>query len=106
MSRRENEAAEKNAREKNCGAPAARMCTLRTCGRSGQLAVLIRVLEGTRTPVRTVIELWRGGVPPEEITLDLPHLLAKVFDALSYDSDHTAEINEHIEANRLSDPQG
>ena len=65
------------------------------------------VLEGTRTPVRAVVELWRCGTPAEEITLDLPHLtLAQVFDALSYYSDHTAEINDHIEANRLSEPQG
>ena len=59
------------------------------------------VIEGTRTPLRAIAELWRSGVPVEEITLDLPHLtLAQVFDALSYYSDHTAEINSHIEANR------
>jgi uncharacterized protein (DUF433 family) len=59
------------------------------------------IIEGTRTPVRAIVELWRGGVPAEEIALDLPHLtLAQVFDALSYYSDHTDEINAHIEANR------
>ncbi len=59
------------------------------------------VIESTRTPVRAIVELWRSGVPVEEITLDLPHLtLAQVFDALSYYSDNTAEINSHIEANR------
>jgi uncharacterized protein (DUF433 family) len=64
------------------------------------------VLQGTRTPARAVVELWRGGVPAEEIPLDLPHLtLAMVFDALSYYSDHTAEINERIEANRLPEPE-
>jgi hypothetical protein len=32
----------------------------------------------------------------------LPHLtLAKVFDALSYYSEHQDEINEHIERNRI-----
>jgi uncharacterized protein (DUF433 family) len=62
------------------------------------------VIESTRTPVRAIVELWRSGVPVEEITLDLPHLtLAQVFDALSYYSDHTAEINSHIEANRSPD---
>ena len=62
------------------------------------------IITGTRTPVRAVVELWRGGTPPEEITLDLPHLtLAQVFDALSYFSDHAAEINAHIEANRVPD---
>jgi uncharacterized protein (DUF433 family) len=64
------------------------------------------VIEGTRTPVRALVELWRGGMPAEEITLDLPHLtLAQVFDALSYYSDHTAEINEHIEVNRLPEAE-
>jgi uncharacterized protein (DUF433 family) len=64
------------------------------------------IIEGTRTPVRAVVELWRGGLAPEEITLDLPHLkLAQVFDALSYYSDHTAEINQHIEANRVPDAE-
>jgi uncharacterized protein (DUF433 family) len=42
----------------------------------------------------------------EEITLDLPHLsLAQVFDALSYYSDHMAQINEHIEANRVPETE-
>jgi uncharacterized protein (DUF433 family) len=40
------------------------------------------VIEGTRTPVRAVVELWRGGLQAEEITLDLPHLtLSQLFDA-------------------------
>ena len=64
------------------------------------------VIEGTRTPVRAVVELWRGGMLAEEITIDLPHLtLAQVFDALSYYSDHTAEINQHIEVNRLPETE-
>ncbi len=59
------------------------------------------IIEATRTPVRAIVEPWRSGVPAEEITLDLPHLtLAQVFDALSYYSDHSDEINSHIEANR------
>jgi uncharacterized protein (DUF433 family) len=42
------------------------------------------------------------GVMPEEITRSLPHLtLAQVFDALSYYSDHQAEINFYIERNRI-----
>jgi uncharacterized protein (DUF433 family) len=41
---------------------------------------------------------------PEEIPQHLPHLtLAQVFDALSYCSDHQAEINEYIERNRIPD---
>jgi len=62
------------------------------------------ILEGTRTPVRAVVELWRTGVSPEEIPNRLPHLsLSQVFDALSYYSDHQAEIHEHIEQNRIPD---
>ena len=60
------------------------------------------IIRGTRTPVRAIVELWRQGIPPEEIPSHLPHLtLAQVFDALSYYSDHQAEINAHIERNRI-----
>lgn len=59
------------------------------------------IISGTRTPIRAVVELWRSGIAPEEIPTDLPHIsLAQVFDALSYYSQHTAEINGHVEANR------
>lgn len=62
------------------------------------------VVRGTRTSVRAIVELWRQGVAPEEIPRHLPHLsLAQVFDALSYYSDHTPEINLHIERNRVPD---
>jgi uncharacterized protein (DUF433 family) len=62
------------------------------------------IIKGTRTPVRALVELWRQGVAPEEIVEHLPHLtLAQVFDALSYYSDHTDEINAHIERNRVTD---
>jgi len=60
------------------------------------------IIEGTRTPVRAIVEMWRLGVPPEEIPGRLPHLsLAQVFAALSYYSDHKEEINAHIERNRI-----
>lgn len=60
------------------------------------------IVAGTRTPVRAVVELWRQGIAPEAIPNHLPHLtLAQVFDALSYYSDHQAEINAHIERNRI-----
>ena len=60
------------------------------------------IIKGTRTPVRAIVELWRLGVAPEEIPNRLPHLsLAQVFDALSYYSDHTEEINHSIERNRV-----
>jgi uncharacterized protein (DUF433 family) len=62
------------------------------------------IIEGTRTPVRAVVEAWRMGVAAEEIPKHLPHLsLAQVFDALSYYSDHQAEINNYIERNRIPD---
>jgi uncharacterized protein (DUF433 family) len=62
------------------------------------------IIKGTRTPVRAIVELWRLGLAPEEIPRHLPHLtLAQVFDALSYYSDHQAEINAHIERNRIPD---
>ena len=60
------------------------------------------IIRGTRTPVRAIVEIWRMGTPPEEIPNHLPHLtLAQVFDALSYYSDHQAEINESIDRNRI-----
>lgn len=62
------------------------------------------IIDGTRTPVRAVVELWRLGVPPESIPGRLPHLTAaQVFDALSYYSDHQAEIQEHILRNQVPD---
>jgi uncharacterized protein (DUF433 family) len=62
------------------------------------------IIEGTRTPVRAIVELWRQGILPEEIPSQLPHLtLAQVFDALSYYSDHQSEINDHIKRNRIPD---
>lgn len=62
------------------------------------------IIKGTRTPVRAIVETWRMGVAPEEITRHLPHLtLAQVFDALSYYSDHQDEINQYIERNRIPD---
>ena len=62
------------------------------------------IIQGTRTPVRAIVELWRQGTLPETIPSHLPHLtLVQVFDALSYYSDHQARINLHIEQNRIPD---
>ncbi len=64
------------------------------------------IIRGTRTPVRAIVEIWRLGVPPEEIPKQLPHLtLSQVFDALSYYADNQAEINSHIERNRILDEE-
>lgn len=60
------------------------------------------IIAGTRTPVRAIVELWRGGTPPEQIPDHLPHLtLAQVFDALSYFSDHTDETELALKRNRI-----
>ena len=62
------------------------------------------IIKGTRTPIRAIVEIWRHGVAPEEISTHLPHLtLAQVFDALSYFADHQDEIGRHIERNRVPD---
>src|SRR5207244_32739 len=62
------------------------------------------IINGTRTPVRAIVELWRGGLPPEEIPSHLPHLnMAQIFDALSYYSEKQDEINSYIERNRIPD---
>jgi uncharacterized protein (DUF433 family) len=62
------------------------------------------IIKGTRVPVRAIVELWRMGVAPEEIPAHLPHLtLAQVFDALSYFSDHTEQIQIYIERNQVPD---
>ena len=62
------------------------------------------IIKGTRTSVRAIVEMWRLGLPPEEIPSHLPHLkLAQVFDALSYYSDHQVEINAYIVRNRIPD---
>lgn len=62
------------------------------------------IIKGTRTPVRAIVELRRQNIQPELIPQRLPHLtVAQVFAALSYYSDHQAEINHHIERNRIPD---
>ncbi|GAA6620323.1 DUF433 domain-containing protein [Scytonema sp. NUACC26] len=62
------------------------------------------IIEGTRTPVRAIVETWRMGVSPEEIPKGMPHLtLGQVFSALTYYSDHQDEINSYIERNHISD---
>lgn len=60
------------------------------------------IIEGTRTSVRAIVELWRAGINPEEIVYKLPHLtLAQVFGALSFYSDHKEEINKYIRENTI-----
>jgi uncharacterized protein (DUF433 family) len=62
------------------------------------------IIRGTRTPVRAVVEIWRLGIAPEDISTHLPHLtLAQIFDALSYFANHEHEIAAYIERNRFPD---
>jgi uncharacterized protein (DUF433 family) len=62
------------------------------------------VIAGTKTPIRAIVELWRLGNAPEEITQHLPYLsLAQIFDALSFYLDHQEEIQGYIESNRIPD---
>ena len=64
----------------------------------------VPIVNGTRTPVRAIAELWKFGVTPEEIVMRLPHVtLAQVFDALSYYQDHCEEIEQDILRNRVPD---
>lgn len=60
------------------------------------------IIKSTRTPVRAIVEMWRLGIPPEEIPTHLPHLtLGQVFNALSFYSENQDEIQRFIEANRI-----
>jgi uncharacterized protein (DUF433 family) len=62
------------------------------------------IIKGTRTSVRAIVVIWRLGILPEEMPSHLPPVtLAQVFDALSYYSDHQAEIDQHIARNRIPD---
>ena len=62
------------------------------------------IVAGTRVPVRAIVECWRLGLAPEEISTHLPHLtLAQVFDALSYYADHQAEIQQYSDRNQVPD---
>ena len=50
------------------------------------------IVSGTRTPARAIAELWKFGLLPEDIPIQLPHLtLAQVFDALSFYIDNREE---------------
>lgn len=61
-------------------------------------------IQGTKTPVRAIVELWRLGIAPEEIPLHLPHIsLAQAFAALRYYADNQDQINRYIVANHVPD---
>jgi len=57
-------------------------------------------IRGSGIMVRSIIERTRLGQTPEEICSSLPILsLAKIYDALSFYYDHTAEIEQYIREN-------
>lgn len=60
------------------------------------------MLRGSRIPVWLVAQFYKKGDKPEDIVAMYPHLLLTVvYDAISYYLDHTAEIEQEIEANKL-----
>lgn len=56
------------------------------------------IIDGTRIPVRAVVEsVYRLGLTPEEMARKWPPLtLARIHDALSYYHDHKREIDAEI----------
>lgn len=60
------------------------------------------VIEGTRIRVGDIVEQWRLGSAPEEITSIYPHLnLSQVFEALAYYQDSINEIGHFIKINKI-----
>lgn len=55
------------------------------------------IIKGTTTSVREVVNIKRRGIDSDEIHKHLPHLTqGQIFNALSYFSDHQAEIMDRI----------
>ncbi|HZK77036.1 MAG TPA: DUF433 domain-containing protein [Candidatus Kapabacteria bacterium] len=60
----------------------------------------IPIVEGTRTPVRSIAGYFNMGMNPDEILFGLPHLTpAQVFAALAYYFDYKSEIDADIADN-------
>jgi uncharacterized protein (DUF433 family) len=60
----------------------------------------VPIVEGTRTPVRSIAGYFNMGMSVDEIKLALPYLsYAQVFSALTYYFDHKAEIDVNIAQN-------
>ena len=58
------------------------------------------VIDGTRTPVRSIVGYYKLGMSVDEILEGLPYLkAAEVYDALAYYFDNPEEIEEYIEDN-------
>lgn len=62
------------------------------------------IIEGTRISVRDIVEQWRLGSSPEEITSAYPHLsLSQIFEALAYYQDNMSEVEHFIEINKVAE---
>jgi uncharacterized protein (DUF433 family) len=60
----------------------------------------IPIIEGTRTPVRSIATYFNMGMTVDEILIALPYLsFSQVFSALSYYFDHKVEIDMNIAEN-------
>lgn len=60
----------------------------------------IPIIEGTRTPVRSIVGYFNMGMNAEEILYGLSHLTAaQVYSALAYYFDHKEEIDRDISEN-------
>lgn len=60
----------------------------------------VPIIEGTRTPVRSIANYFNMGMSVDEILIALPYLsFSKVFSALSYYFDHKPEIDANIAEN-------
>ena len=58
------------------------------------------ILDGTRTPVRSIVLYYKMGLSVDEILYNLPYLTpAQVHDALAYYYDNTEEIDKYIKMN-------
>lgn len=60
----------------------------------------VPIVEGTRTPVRSIANYFNIGMTVDEILVALPFLnFGQVFAALSYYFDHKSEIDTNITEN-------
>ncbi len=64
----------------------------------------VPIVEGTRTPVRSIAGYFNMGMSVDEILIALPYLnFGQVFSALSYYFDHKAAIDANIAENNNVD---
>jgi uncharacterized protein (DUF433 family) len=60
------------------------------------------VVQGTRVSERDIVEHWKMGAAPEEITSVYPHIShSQIFEALTYYHDNKGEVERFIEKNKV-----